>query len=124
VQIAFRFLGADTPETVHPSRPVECFGKQASDYVRSKLIGHRVQLEFDPRSDRVDRYGRPLVLVTYFTLEGSPVLLNLELIERGLARSTAFRHTRRAQFAAAQAKAKADLVGGWAPAPAGCAWIR
>ena len=56
-----RLLGVDTPETVHPDRPVECYGPEASAFTKSALTGVVVRLEADvePR----DRYGRLLAYV-------------------------------------------------------------
>src|SRR4051794_28313727 len=42
-----RLLGIDTPETVHPARPVECFGPQASRYAKRLLQGEDVRLVYD-----------------------------------------------------------------------------
>src|SRR5437870_518106 len=42
-----RVLGADTPETVDPRKPVQCFGPEASAYAKAHLSGRSVQLEFD-----------------------------------------------------------------------------
>jgi micrococcal nuclease len=56
-----RLLGVDTPETVHPSRPVEAFGKEASDFTRNRLLGKIVYLAFD--WDLRDHYGRLLVYI-------------------------------------------------------------
>lgn len=48
----------DTPETVHPNKPVEYYGKEASNYTKKMLSGHTVYLQKDV-SD-TDRYGRLL----------------------------------------------------------------
>jgi micrococcal nuclease len=56
-----RLLGVDTPETVHPSRPVERFGREAGDYTRRTLLGKKVYLAFD--WDLRDRYGRLLAYI-------------------------------------------------------------
>jgi micrococcal nuclease len=56
-----RLLGVDTPETVHPSRPVESFGKEAGDFTRDRLLGKTVYLAFD--WDLRDRYGRLLAYI-------------------------------------------------------------
>ena len=53
-----RYIGIDTPETVHPQKPVECFGKEASEKNRELVEGKRVRLEKDV-SD-TDKYGRLL----------------------------------------------------------------
>ena len=42
-----RLIGVDTPETKHPKKPVERFGKEASDFTRQMVEGKRVRLEFD-----------------------------------------------------------------------------
>jgi micrococcal nuclease len=58
-----RLIGADTPETVHPMRPEQPFGKLASDYTTEiiKRGGNWVYLEED--GDAEDRYGRQLAMV-------------------------------------------------------------
>ncbi|MFP3091343.1 thermonuclease family protein [Treponema sp. TIM-1] len=56
-----RLIGVDTPETVHPSKPVERFGKEASNFTREGLLGKSVYLAFD--WDLRDRYGRLLAYI-------------------------------------------------------------
>ena len=56
-----RLIGVDTPETVDPRRPVQYFGKEASDFTTKILTGKIIRLEFD--QDRRDKYGRLLVYV-------------------------------------------------------------
>ena len=56
-----RLIGVDTPETVHPSRPVEFFGREASAFTKRLVDGKRVRLEYDQQ--RTDRYGRTLAYV-------------------------------------------------------------
>src|SRR5688572_30322262 len=51
-----RLIGVDTPETVDPRRPVQFFGREASEFTRRTAAGKSVRLEFD--QDRTDRYGR------------------------------------------------------------------
>lgn len=60
-----RLLGVDTPETVHPGRPVECFGPEASAFTHSRLLGRTVRLTFD--RVRRDPYGR---LLAYVEVDG------------------------------------------------------
>lgn len=57
-QYKLRFIGVDTPETVHPSKSVEYFGKEASNFTKEKLENKEIYLEKDV-SD-TDRYGRKL----------------------------------------------------------------
>lgn len=56
-----RLLGVDTPETVHPSKPVEFFGKEAGAFTRTALEGKQVYLAFD--WDLRDDYQRVLAYV-------------------------------------------------------------
>ena len=73
-----RYIGVDTPETVHPTRGVEPYGKAASRFNASLVEGERVRLELDvePR----DRYGRLLAYVYVDSL-----FVNAELLRRGYA---------------------------------------
>ena len=72
-----RLIGVDTPETVHPQKPVEYFGKEASDFTRKIVEGKRVRLEYDWQ--RRDKYGR---LLAYVYLEDG-TFLNAEIIKQG-----------------------------------------
>ena len=74
-----RFLDVDTPETVHPTVPEECYGAQASDFTKT-LMGQRVRIEEEGR----DRYGRLLAYVWTTADEGGQ-LWNVRLLEEGLA---------------------------------------
>jgi micrococcal nuclease len=56
-----RLIGVDTPETVHPRRGLEAFGKEASDFTKTRLLGETVYLAFD--WELRDRYGRLLAYV-------------------------------------------------------------
>lgn len=53
-----RMIGVNTPETVHPSKPVAFYGKEASDFTKNNLTGKTVYLEKDI-SER-DKYNRSL----------------------------------------------------------------
>ena len=58
-----RMIGLDTPETVDPREPVQCFGREASAQAKTILGGQQVYLETDPSQDTVDKYGRTLAYV-------------------------------------------------------------
>jgi micrococcal nuclease len=73
-----RYIGVDTPESVAPDQPVECFGHRASAANARLVEGEEVQLLFD--RELRDAYGRLLAYVYVGDL-----LVNAELIERGLA---------------------------------------
>lgn len=78
VAIDVRLIGVDTPETVHPTQPVECFGKAASRFTERRLEGVRIGLELD--AERHDRYGRTLAYVWV-----GQALFNELLLSRGFA---------------------------------------
>jgi endonuclease YncB( thermonuclease family) len=59
-----RLIGVDTPETVKPGEPVECFGPQASRFSHRTLEGRRVRLIFG--EERRDVYGRLLAYAYWF----------------------------------------------------------
>jgi endonuclease YncB( thermonuclease family) len=75
-----RFIGVDTPETVKPGTPVQCYGERASHFTHRLLEGRRVRLVFGV--ERRDVYGR---LLAYVHL--GKRFVNAALVRRGLARS-------------------------------------
>ncbi len=74
-----RLLGINTPETHHPTKGVECFGPEASDFTARELTGRAVTLELDV--EHRDVYGR---LLAYVFVDGRD--FNEELLARGFAR--------------------------------------
>ena len=72
-----RLIGVDTPETKHPQKPVQYFGREATAFTRRIAEGRAVRLEYDQRPN--DRYGRTLAYV--FLADGR--LLNAEIIRHG-----------------------------------------
>lgn len=73
-----RLIGVDTPETVHPSKPVEVYGKEASNFTRNLLLGESVYLRFDV--EQTDRYGR---LLAYLYRAPDGLFVNLEIVRQG-----------------------------------------
>lgn len=60
----FRFLGVDTPETKHPTKGEEEGGATASEFTCNKLKkAKKIEVEYDPKSDKTDKYNRELVWV-------------------------------------------------------------
>jgi micrococcal nuclease len=106
-----RLLGVDTPETVKPDTPVQCFGPEASHHTKALLApGTPVLLQRDEEAR--DRYGR---LLAYLWRARDRTFVNLELVTDGFARTlsiapnTAYRPT----LAAAQDRARARRAGLW-----------
>ncbi len=77
-----RLLAVDTPESVHPTKGVEYYGKEASDYT-CKMIkeAKKITLEYDADSDKEDKYER---LLAWVFVDGE--LLQEKLIENGYAK--------------------------------------
>ena len=73
-----RYIGVDTPEST--SEPVECFGGRAA-VANRRLVGGTV-VSLEPGVERRDDYGRLLAYV-----RRGEMLVNAELVRRGLARS-------------------------------------
>ena len=80
-----RYIGIDTPESVKPGAPVECFAKRASAYNERLVAGEKVRLVYD--IERRDRYGRLLAYV-YRARDG--LFVNAELVRRGYATAVTF----------------------------------
>jgi micrococcal nuclease len=77
-----RYIGVDTPESVKPGTPVQCYGHAASSANRRLVGGREVELRVgaEPR----DRYGR---LLAYVYRLPDRLFVNAELVERGYART-------------------------------------
>jgi len=76
-----RLIGINTPETVDPRRPVECFGIEASNKAKEILTGKRIKLEADSIVGERDKYGR---LLRYIFLEDG-TNFNKMMISEGYA---------------------------------------
>ncbi len=105
-----RLIGVDTPETVHPTKPVECFGPEASAFTHSVLKPKtqvRVQRDVEAR----DRYQR--LLVYLYLIDGT--FVNQELLRLGFARTmniapnTVFA----TNFASIETAARKNQIGLW-----------
>jgi micrococcal nuclease len=103
-----RLIGVNTPETVKPRSPVECFGPEASAFAKAELTAKTVRLVYDV--DRYDRYGRTLAYVYL-----GKTFFNLLLVQRGYAVVETVppdvAHVE--QFVAAQRAARAAHAGLW-----------
>lgn len=76
-EIKTRFLAIDTPES---TTKIEEYGEKASEYTCNLLTNaESIEIEYDPDSDKLDKYGRHLVWVF---VDGE--LLQEKIIENGL----------------------------------------
>jgi len=103
-----RYIGIDTPETVDPRRPVECFGEEAGERNRQLVDGKVVGLEKDV-SD-TDSFGRLLRYVWAGT-----EMVNATLVEEGYALASTYPPDVRyaEQFASLQTLARDSGRGLW-----------
>src|SRR3989338_4054749 len=103
-----RYIGIDTPETVDPRKPVQCFGVEASKRNKELVEGKMVRLEKDI-TDR-DKYNR---LLRYVWVDDA--FVNLILVTQGFAKSYSYPPDVEYQdlFVMAQKKAREDKLGLW-----------
>lgn len=108
-EIKVRILGIDTPETVHPSKPDECYGPEASAYAKKTLTG-TVVLAYSSTGDTTDRYGRTLAYVEL--LDGTDY--GRRAVELGYARLyDGEKHDRQDRYQRAQKDAMKQEAGLW-----------
>lgn len=108
-----RLIGIDTPETVDPRREVECFGKEASDKMKSLLNDKSVVLKNDPEVSERDKYGR---LLRYVFLKDD-VHVNKLMIQEGYAHEYTYEsnpYKYQSEFILAEKKAEKEKRGLWA----------
>ena len=112
--LTLRLIGIDTPETVDPSKPVQCFGPAASSYANRQLLGEPVVLEFDRSQGRLDYYGRTLAYL-WVRGDGSPWLFDQRVVRLGYAREYTYDtvYAWQAEFMAAERQARANHRGLW-----------
>ena len=108
-----RLIGIDTPETVDPRKPVQCFGREASAYAHLLLDGRSVWLEYDPSQGRLDKYRRTLAYV--WMPDGR--LFNEVMIADGYAHEYTYDlpYRYQATFIAAERAARESDRGLWSP---------
>ena len=116
IEYPVRYIGIDTPETVHPSKPVEWMGREASDANRGLVEGQTVVLEKDV--SEVDRFGRLLRYV--WLADGAGwLLVNRELVRLGFAQASTYppdvKYTD--LFLGAQRAARDNGLGLWGDPP-------
>lgn len=110
-----RIIGINTPETVDPRKPVECFGKEASNAAKGMLdAGEVIMLTVDATQDDHDKYGRLLRYVT----DDSGQDVGLQLISQGYAYEYTYDvpYERQEVYKNAQDTARSAELGLWGDA--------
>jgi micrococcal nuclease len=114
-KVRIRPIGIDTPETVHPSKPVQCFGPESSDYAEELLLDSSVYLEYDESQAIFGKHGRTLAHVW---TEDKKLYAS-----QAIADGFGFEYTYDADYKykqlylADQRKAKANSAGLWGSCP-------
>lgn len=116
-----RMIGVDTPETVHPSKPVQFYGREASDFTKSSLSNRTVYLQKDV--SETDKYGRLLRYVWLSRPEtNEPTekeiidkMYNAKLIKGGYAQAYTYQPDSKYSelFVKLQKEARENYVGLW-----------
>jgi micrococcal nuclease len=101
-----RLLGIDTPETVHPTKPTECFGPEASARLAELApVGTELRIERDV--ELRDRYGR--LLAYLWSTDGT--FINEALVADGYARTLPIDPNRAHRTTLADAESAARQAG-------------
>ncbi|MDA9101164.1 thermonuclease family protein [Omnitrophica bacterium] len=104
-----RLIGVDTPETKHPLKPVEYFGKEASAFTKREIEGREVRLEYD--WEKTDKYGRTLA---YVYRASDDFFINAEIIKQGYGHAyTRFPFKHMEEFSEYERLAREGEVGLW-----------
>ena len=112
-QTTLRLIGIDTPETVDPRKPVQCFGKEASNKAKELLSGKKVRIEKDATQGELDKYGR---LLAYIYREDG-LFYNKYIIEQGYAHEYTYNtpYKYQSEFKTAEKYARENQLGLWSP---------
>lgn len=112
-----RMIGVNTPEVVDPRKPVECFGREASNKAKELLSGQEVRLKNDNPQDDKDKYDR---LLRYVWLKNG-LFYNLEIIKQGFAYEYTYDipYEYQREFKDAQEYAQENKLGLWADGACG-----
>lgn len=106
-----RLLGIDTPETVDPNRPIQCYGAEASAHVSTVLApGTAIRVERDVEAR--DHFGR---LLAYVFRSDDDLFVNLDLARRGFADLSIYppNNAYAAELGAATTSARTGAIGLW-----------
>ncbi len=107
-----RLIGVNSPESVDPRKTVQCFGKEASAYTKSRLLNQNVRLIKDV--SETDHFGRLL----RYVYRGDE-LFNNTLVLEGYAFATSYppdiAHQR--EFQTSQRTAEFNNKGLWKACP-------
>ncbi|MBR5046179.1 thermonuclease family protein [Candidatus Saccharibacteria bacterium] len=107
-----RIIGVNTPETVDPRTTVECFGTEASEYLKQKLDGKSIRIATDSTQADRDKYNR---LLRYVYLDGEDVGLSIIANGYGYEYTYNIPYAHQSDYKKAQVDAENQNKGLWAP---------
>ncbi|MDO4889238.1 MAG: thermonuclease family protein [Candidatus Saccharibacteria bacterium] len=110
-ETSVRLIGVNTPETVDLRTTVECFGQEASDYLKNLLEGKKVKIEVDSSQTDRDKYNR---LLRYTYLNGEDV--GYKMISNGYGYEYTYNvpYNKQDMYKKAQDEASKNKLGLWA----------
>lgn len=114
-----RYIGIDTPETKHPNKPVQYFGKEATQFNSILVANRKVWLEYDvqKRGPNMGSFGkRRLLAYVYLSDRGDiPSMVNAILVAMGYAEASSYKPNVKYKdvFASLEQKAKELKLGIW-----------
>ena len=103
-----RYIGIDTPETIHPNQPEECFGQEAT--LRNRELVEKKNVKLVKDISETDKYGR---LLRYVYVDNT--FVNLTLVQEGYANSHSYPPdiAHEISFIAAEQEARTREKGLW-----------
>ncbi len=105
-----RLIGVDTPETKHPTKAVQYFGREASAFTKAALEGKTVLLPKGPHR----RYRRPPTGAGFATSCWTGDNFNARLIRDGYAHAyRRFPFSKRTEFIQLEEQARRRGIGLW-----------
>ncbi|MDE0397748.1 MAG: thermonuclease family protein [Candidatus Poribacteria bacterium] len=104
-------IGVNAPETVHPSKPPERFGTEATTFIQSLLLHKFVYLDFD--REKKNKYDR---LLAYVYRDSDDLFVNLEIIRQGYGRTDdrfPFKYMNLFKYHESQARSEKKMIWSW-----------
>ncbi len=106
-----RMMGIDTPETLDPRKPVQCYGYESSEKTKELLSGRSVSLRLDKTQSALDKFKRLLAYV----YRDDGIFINQYLLENGYAREYTYnkKYQNQKEFKEIEKKAREEKRGLW-----------
>ena len=103
-----QLIGVNAPETVHPSKPVERYGREATIFLQNLVLNRFVYFKFD--ESKKDKYGR---LLAYIYRTADDLFVNVEVIRQGYGQIDnrfPFKYTKLFKYHESQARSERKMM--------------